>query len=565
MDPPGRQLVNEVLHGLDDPYDEAALGALVTAEVVLHHSHPQVDSDEQKPLMHGQTHQLKYTSAKSKAASDQIQEEMPEVKELTTKQVVLDELYALAKLALPLFVASLLEFMPTTALTMMIGHTSADKSAQVLAAFNMSFIFQMVCLSGILDGVASAMDTFCCQAFGARRLPEMWMFCQAGVVIFLICMPFVALVLAMASPILQMLGQDPELATIAGNILSVLILVLPPTMMYSVIKTGLQAQNIAAPIVTASFVSLVVTLSLAYLLAFPLGLGYIGVTLGIPIAFMVKVAVLLPSLARSKAFREAWPGWRLRDAALLVPKVAKLGCSSALMIVFQTLGITSISLLAGMLPQPDVTISANGIFASALTLAAVPLGGVCVAGAIRVANALGAGDPLRARIVANLTLYLSLMVSASGMVVFLLIADTFAHAFTTDARAIEMLSEIMAHLWIIIPLLGVSFGQQSIYRACGRQFLCAQLNFGCLFMLGVPLSILFGMKLGGGIEGLWIGSAIGSCMFICIGARWTWRIDWQIMASDAQRNARMHHAKVKEHQDLVELENCTPCPVAGAA
>lgn len=553
MDIP-RLVVDELLHGLDDPCDDQAFEALKAAEEAVHHPHPypraggavvvEVASETQ-PLL-----SKHYPEKPSKLRTEEDAVKEPSVDAHTpAAQVAKAESWMLVKLAVPMVLAALLEFLPDTILAMMMGHSSAERSTEVLAAYNLSGIFQMMLMAGVMNGIAAAIDTLCSQAFGAKRLSEMWMFCQAGFFVYLVCLPFAMAALWLGTPILKALGQDPTIATTAGTILAIISLSLPLTVVFSVIKSGLQAQNIAAPFVAANLVSWIITNSMAYVLAFPMKWGYVGVALAFPMAWVVKTIVLFPVLLRNKAFVQTWPGWRIREAFSLIPKISRLGVSSVLMIVFQMLGVTVISLLAGMLPHADVTISANGIFGSVLMLSSMPLMGICIAGAIRIGNALGAGDGRRASIISAIVLSSTVLLSVVGVFILSMITDKYARTFTTNKDAISLASSMISKLWPLIPLLGFTFGLQSIFRACGRQLLCAQFNFVCLFVLGVPLGILFALKLNAGLVGLWYGNMVGCLLFMLCGLVWAYRLDWQKMADEAKQNTQMHIHQLHEHQE----------------
>ncbi|TYZ67824.1 hypothetical protein PybrP1_012644, partial [[Pythium] brassicae (nom. inval.)] len=82
-------------------------------------------------------------------------------------------------------------------------------------------------------------------------------------------------------------------------------------------------------------------------------------------------------------------------------------------------------------------------------------------------------------------------VSSVGMVVTLFIAPTYATAFTPDPAATDVAVALTYKVLPIIPLIGFTFGLQSIFRACGKQLLAAKFNFVCMFVVGVPCGLFF--------------------------------------------------------------------------
>lgn len=467
---------------------------------------------------------------------------------LSTWEIVSVETKLLLGLAFPMMLAVMLEMFPDLALSMMMGHTDVAHSTQILAAYNLSSLVQMMIIGGLIMGFSSAVDTMCSHAFGAKRMVELWRITQAATIVYVLCVPFIGLVLCSGTPMLVALGQEPDIADVAGKLLLVSMLMVPFCILYAVVKSALQAQNIVFPFVLASFVSFVLSSIAAYFLAFHTSLGYIGVALGSPIGWLLKFLMVLPVVLRNRVFVESWPGWDLAEAWARVPRIGRLGMSSVLMMTFQMVGFSFISLLAGMLPNADIMIAANGIFVSVISIAFMPLLGICVAGAIRMGNALGGGLARRARLISFIVMSASLSVSgvAAGIVAY--IAAPYAHAFTPSAEATSEATDLIHELLPLLPLLGFAFGLQSVFRACGKQLLCAQLNFFCLFVLGVPLGLAFAIQFDAGIAGLWAGNLAGTIVFAVAGILWMRGTSWEKMAHDAKHSS--HPAGFEDDVDV---------------
>ncbi|KAG7379120.1 hypothetical protein PHYBOEH_012035 [Phytophthora boehmeriae] len=520
---------DELLHQVDEPQHEhqqlnAKRGGSVSpkpaADPAMRH--------ERSPLLSGKVDVLLDEDDKNAALVDT---------RLSSWEIVSVETKLLLALAFPMMLAVMLEMLPDLALSMMMGHTSVDQSTQILAAYNLSSLVQMMIIGGLIMGFSSAVDTMCSHAFGAKRMEELWRITQAATIVYLLCLPFIGLVLCSGKPMLVAMGQNPAIAEIAGKMLLTSLLLVPFCIMYAVVKSALQAQNIVFPFVLASLVSFLISSVAAYFLAFHTSLGYIGVALGSPVGWMLKFFMVLPVVLRNRIFVESWPGWDWSEAWARVPRIGRLGVSSVLMMTFQMVGFSFISLLAGMLPNADIMIAANGIFVSVISIAFMPLLGICVAGAIRMGNALGAGLARRARLVSFIVISASLSVSgvAAGIVAY--IAAPYARAFTPNVQATTDAIALIHELLPLLPLLGFAFGLQSIFRACGKQWLCAQLNFICLFVLGVPLGLAFAIQFDAGIAGLWAGNLAGTIIFAVAGIVWMRGTSWERMAHEAKHSS----------------------------
>ncbi|KAL4160606.1 hypothetical protein PRNP1_001172 [Phytophthora ramorum] len=536
-----RLVHDELLHQVDGPQEEHVI-AVRRASVSPRPGTPLKRNDsERTPLLPSVDKVEVILDEEEKAA-------VAVDNQLSTWEIVTVETKLLLAVAFPMMLAVMLEMFPDLALSMMMGHTDVAHSTQILAAYQLSNLVQMMIIGGLIMGLSSAIDTMCSHAFGAKRMVELWRVTQAATIVYLLCLPIIAVVLCSGKPMLVALGQDPDIAEVAGQLLLVSMLLVPFCIMYAVMKSALQAQNIVFPFVMASLVSFILSSLAASFLAFYTSLGYIGVALGSPIGWFLKVVIVLPVVLRNRVFVEAWPGWDWAEAWARVPRIGRLGVSSVLMMTFQLVGFSFISLLAGMLPNADVMIAANGIFVSVISLAFMPLLGICIAGAIRMGNALGAGQARRARLISLIVMSASVSVSGVAAGITAYIAAPYAQMFTPNAEATTEATDLIKELLPLLPLLGFAFGMQSVFRACGKQLLCAQLNFVCLFVLGVPLGLVFAIQFDTGIAGLWAGNMAGTVIFAVAGVFWLRATSWEKMAHEAK------HGSPTECDGTVEID-----------
>ncbi|TMW63680.1 hypothetical protein Poli38472_002621 [Pythium oligandrum] len=549
-----RIIHDELLHGLEEPREEALKHAVEALEHGAHVLESPVTKtaelaskapSESTPLLMAGTHivavdddlDLRVLAIK---LSEEERVVIEEDAKTPAKTIVKEELVHLLTMSPPLMLALLMEQIPDTISNMMAGRTDAIRSTEILAAFSLAGLFQALVVTPFVYGVASAMDTVCSQAYGGKRYREMWMFVQAGSIMFAACLPFIALIMADGKPILVALGQDSVISTTTQDINLITLIALPFQAIFTIQKSALQAQNIVSPFAISALAAWAISLPTGYILGFYTPLGYTGVVISTIVLSVLKAVFLFPVVWRNPIFREHWPGWRLREAFQLLPKIMHLGVSSVLMVTFQMIGFTVISLLAGLLPNPAITMSANSIFGSALSLTLMPLLGVCVAGAIRMGNALGSGQAHRAAVMAHVTVVSCVVVSTLITVSIILGAERFAHLFTTNVEAVTESLKLLYRLTPIIFMLGFVFGLQSIFRACGKQWLCAQLNFVFMFLLAVPLGIFFAMDLNEGVIGLWYGFGIGMLALIGSSSVWFARMRWEDMAQAARRTTQLH-------------------------
>ncbi|TMW63672.1 hypothetical protein Poli38472_002613 [Pythium oligandrum] len=326
----------------------------------------------------------------------------------------------------------------------------------------------------------------------------------------------------------------------ASPLLVICFLSLPLLMIVMVQKSALQGQGIAKPLAACSILSWIVTLPTAYALGFYTPLGYIGIYLSSIINYAIQLLVLYPFVTGNDVFRESWPGWNLSEALRLLRKLVPLGISNLLMTTFQMLGLIVVALLVGTLPDPAVATAVNGIFTSCASLSWTPMIGICIAGSIRMGNALGAGQARRASVISHVLLGLTCLFGILGMIVIVIFADPITRLFTVDEEIIRTTVQLFHSCAFGIPIVGSVFSFQAIFRACGEQSLCAKLLGFFVIVVGAPLGVVLATRFDQGIAGLWYGNCIGTLGMIAGTLLWLYYLDWEKMAHNTRLNTHLH-------------------------
>lgn len=414
------------------------------------------------------------------------------------------------------------------------GHLSHKFSAEYIAARSLSGIFMMITGFTVNIAIGAAMDTLCAQAYGAGKLHEMGIFFQTGLLIFAVCFVPVALVSYFCVDILVLLGQRHDIAVLARNLVLYMLPSLPFHIINVLLCKILQGQNIIKPMVYAGIVGNVVHALLIYVLMFHTSLGYEGSSLANSALAACYAITLCVYFFRSHLYQREWPGWRLRDAVKLVPEFVKLGGSGLLMFIFEYWGFAAVSLFAGLLPHPDVAISADSTYSSFRVLCALFYGTISIAGSVRVGNALGENDPERAKAAAYLSVAMSIACAGVTSVVMLMLRNVYPYAYTTDEGVVELTAQLMLLTCVFQVFAGISSAVQGIFRGSGLQLLGARLNFVSYLALAMPVGITLAYQCEMGLLGLWLGLCSG---FVCSGVFclcWLGQADWVGMALEAQ-------------------------------
>jgi MATE family multidrug resistance protein len=233
----------------------------------------------------------------------------------------------LLRLAGPIVASCVLQNVVNMASVMFVGHLGELP----LAGASLATSLANVTGYSLVTGMATALDTLCGQAFGARQHRMLGVYKQrAMVVLGLACVP-IALVWAYAGRILLFLGQDAEIAAEAGAYARWLI---PSLAVYAPLQCHvrfLQTQSVVLPVTASSGATALCHLLLCWALVYKAGMGAKGAALSNAISYAINLGILALYVRLSSACRETWNGFS-REAFVDLRRFTELALPSAMMI-----------------------------------------------------------------------------------------------------------------------------------------------------------------------------------------------------------------------------------------
>jgi MATE family multidrug resistance protein len=180
-------------------------------------------------------------------------------------------------------------------------------------------------------GMASALDTLCGQAFGARQYHLLGIYKQRAMLVFtLACVPVVA-VWANTTRILVFLGQDQSIAAEAGTYAWWLIPSLVPYVPLVCHIRFLQTQSIVVPVMVSSAVTALIHVLVCWALVHKAGVGSKGAALSGAVSYSANLAMLTLYTRLSGACKRTWTGFSM-EAFKELRQFAALAIPSATMI-----------------------------------------------------------------------------------------------------------------------------------------------------------------------------------------------------------------------------------------
>ncbi|MGD8377724.1 MAG: MATE family efflux transporter [Acidobacteriota bacterium] len=412
------------------------------------------------------------------------------------------------RLALPVVIVQLGTMTMGVVDAVMVGHVSAPALAAVALG---NVYFMAVAVFGM--GTLMALDPVIAQAVGAGDVAGVARGIQRGLGIALLLTVPTSSLLVPGEWLLGLLQQPEEILPIASSYARVSILGAFPFFAFIVLRQSLQALGHLSPIVVAIVGTNIANVALNWLLVFGnLGfprMGPIGSAWATAICRWLLAAGLL-ALAWGELRPSLWPPRDrvLRAAPLL--RMLRLGVpiGGAYQLEYSAFG--AIALLMGWLGARELAAHHVALNLAALTFM-VPMG-IAAAAAVRVGIAVGRQDAAAARRAAGVAALFAVAFMSLAAATFLLFPGPLARIFTEE-------DSVIAGAMVLIPIAGffqVFDGLQvvgaGILRGLGDTRSPLVISVLGFWMIGFPVSLLLGFRMGMGGAGLWWGfvAALGA-------------------------------------------------------
>lgn len=433
----------------------------------------------------------------------------------------LQECKVLLRYTAPVAVTHLLEYSLVIASVVSIGHLSTEG----LAASTLGSMTASVSGLSIVQGFASALDSLLPQAWTSERPENVGLWTQRMVVVMSITIIPILFIWQCAEPILLVLRQEPEIARLAGLYLRWLSIGLPGYAFNVVVRRYFQAQGLMhVPSLIIAIVAPINAL-LNWALVWgpqPVRLGFIGAPIATAISFNL-ISVLSVAYGVLYTPRTAWHPIS-RRSFLSLGTLFELGLAGTGQIAsewwcWELVGLVASQLGATALAAQSVLL----VSASTAYQAPFALG---VATTVRIGNLLGSGHGKKARIAAETSMVLSLMVALCLSTLLLVFRKRWGYIFNNDEEVITLVSGIMPLVALFQIVDGMSAVTGGALRARGKQSLGALVNVTAYYVIGIPLGVYLAFWWNLHLYGLWIGLASALCYSALVSAYVVLRTDW---------------------------------------
>ncbi|XP_058195436.1 protein DETOXIFICATION 41-like [Rhododendron vialii] len=378
---------------------------------------------------------------------------------------------------------------------------------------------------GIMLGMASAVQTVCGQAYGARKYSALGVILQRAVILHLGAAILLSFLYWFSGPVLKAIGQTDSIAD-EGEIFARGII--PQLYAFAIscpMQRFLQAQNIVNPLAYIAVGVFLLHILLTWLVVYVLDYGLIGAALTLSLSWWFLVILQAIYIFFSPLCKETWTGFSLRAWRGIWPYF-KLTVASAIMLCLEIWYFQGLVLISGLLSNPTISLDSISISMNYLNWDMQFMLGLAAAASVRVSNELGAGHPMVAKFSVVVVTATSVIISIIFSAIVLIFKVELSKLFTTDSEVIAAVSNLTPLLAISVFLNGIQPILSGVAIGSGWQAVVAYINLATYYVIGLPIGCVLGFKTSLAAAGIWWGMIVGVVLqtitLLIITARTNW-------------------------------------------
>ncbi|PIN20920.1 putative membrane protein, predicted efflux pump [Handroanthus impetiginosus] len=461
----------------------------------------------------------------------------PEEEEGDLKGRILEESKKIWRVAMPSVISRVASFGTIVVTQGFVGHISSTDLAGYALVQTLSVRF----VNGILIGMASATETLCGQAFGAKQNHMMGIYLQRSWFIDLITLTILLPVFIFAKQIFNLLGEEEAIAKSAGYLSLWFIPFIYALIFGLTIQMYLQAQQKNMIIAWLSALQFLIHFLLSWLFVHVLDLGIPGAMGALCVSSWFLVFGEFVYIFGGWC-PDTWKGFTLAAFKDLLP-VMKLSISSGLMICLELWYYAILVLLAGYVKNAEVAISAFSICLNISCWIIMIILGIMGAACVRVANELGRGDAKAAKFSIKVLMSTSSLIGLVFWIICLVYSKQIGYLFTNEEEVAETVSDLSILLAFTVLLGSIYPVLSGVAVGAGLQTKVALINLICFYVIGLPIGAVLGYVFHLQVQGIWLGLTSGVATQTLALSFMIWRTNWDEEVSKASARLKRWYLK----------------------
>ncbi|TID24596.1 hypothetical protein CANINC_003068 [Pichia inconspicua] len=450
------------------------------------------------------------------------------------------EIKSISKSAVPLVLTFLMQNSLSVCSIFVVGHISSE----ALAGITLGAMTSNITAIATIAGLASSLDTFLPQAYGAKKYHLVGIIYQRCCVLIFTIMFFVCISWWIwAEKLLTNFLPDKQAAIYAAQYLKVTSFGIPGYILFETGKRFLQCQGIFDASTYVLFVCAPLNAFLNYFFVWILKLGYIGAPIAVSINYTLMAIGLFAYTRYTKNKinpMKCWTKFELKRVYRNWNELIKLSIPNLIMIMSEFLSFEILTLLSSYLGT--VPLAAQSILATMASLTYQIPYAVSIACSTRIANFLGAQLPQSAFTTCKSTFLFTAAIALFNSLFLFVGKDLIASWFTNDLAVIEQVRAAMpvvAFMQIFDALNTTSAG---ILRGQGLQRIGGYVNLFSYYLVGLPLGAYLAFcwpnkEHSLGLSGLWFGSVLALIIIGSVQSYFSLNADFDQLVKDAMRRS----------------------------
>ncbi|KAJ0893695.1 putative multi antimicrobial extrusion protein [Helianthus annuus] len=419
--------------------------------------------------------------------------------------VLAEEVKKSCYIALPMVVVTVSQNLLRVASMSMVGHLGQLELAGTAVATSLTNVTGF----SLLFGMASALETLCGQAFGARQYHRLGTYTYGAMIsLILVCFP-ISILWVYIDKLLILLGQDPLISAEARKFSVWLIPTLFPYSILQLFIRYLLSQSLIFPMLWSSVAVLVIHVPVCWALVFPLGFGTAGAALAIGISYTLNVMFLGFYLYYSEACEKTRVTFSV-DGLKSIREFFHFAIPSAIMLCLEWWSYEIVVLLSGLLPNPQLETSVLSICLTVGVLHYYIPYSFGAAVSTRISNELGAGNPQAAKTALLAATGLGAVEVIIAITTLLCSRSFLGYAFGSEQELVDYVKDITLLLCFTLFADTIQVILSGVARGSGWQHIGAYINLGSYYLVGIPMALVLGFVVDLKGKGLWSGLIIGS-------------------------------------------------------
>lgn len=407
----------------------------------------------------------------------------------------------------------------------------------------------MVCFS-IALGMNGALDTLISQAYGNKQYYLSGCFLNRGRIMQFIFFIIETIILLFTKEILIGLGQEEATAGAAQQYIITLLPGLFAMTQFETVRRYLQAMDIFYVGMYIGIVTTVLHVLWSFIFVIQLEMGVTGASLSTCITYWLNLIIITVYISFKSDVVEP-SSWHFfnKDSFKGWSEYLTYGLPSAFMLCCEWWAFEVLALFAGLLSVNEL--AANVILFNIFMFLFMVPHGISNATCTLVGNSLGEGKPETSKkfvYTSLITITFLTLLLISAMVIF---RNPVAYIYTQKEEVVELITHIIPLFSVMMFFDNFQGVARGSITAIGYQKYGSMIAMN-YWIFSIPFSYILTFHFDLRLQGIWLGTPVGSVVVSILFAVIIMRLDWNKVAEESKERLERDQLELSEETDLNE-------------